>query len=64
MELVRVNEDIVLGIDDIQCVAWDVDMKKVKVLFKSNDNFFIQMIKKYSTLFVVAKSTQEKMSMK
>ncbi|MCH3989028.1 MAG: hypothetical protein LKH46_02530 [Pediococcus pentosaceus] len=38
MKLVRVNENIVLDIDDVQFVVWDDIYHKARISFKSNGN--------------------------
>lgn len=38
MKLVRISDDTVLDIDDVQFAIWEEDRKRVLIGFKSNEN--------------------------
>lgn len=38
MRLARINDDMILNLDDVQFAIWDEDCKRVLIAFKSNGN--------------------------
>ena len=38
MRLVRINDDMILNLDDVQFAIWDEDCKRVLIGFESNGN--------------------------
>lgn len=38
MRLVRINDDMILNLDDVQFAIWEEDRKRVLIGFKSNEN--------------------------
>ncbi|WP_195918527.1 hypothetical protein [Pediococcus acidilactici] len=38
MRLARINDDMILNLDDVQFAIWEEDRKRVLIGFKSNEN--------------------------